>query len=569
MKFLTNYPIRVLATGFVVLTLLSIPLFWFRSLCRISLYERMPGASKNVLIEPSDFVAREIEEDPNIARKSQITAVMYPERLLMRLGIIDYLESVSPGGRHSDVLVAKSEKNWAYFDRVSGQIVCRYSQAEMMPDKDKLYREVQYYIGPDGISEMPEETLGRFGSPVIDRAWLDWGWNQQGLRDLVLYDAKLKRFFKIDFGKTTVVKGPELNTSDGHEPAQISLLDKSPSLLHLNWKPPTAWTFVDGIVSRTSFRREYEIIQMAHWDDAIPYLLVLDGSGQIDLLDKETLELVGPAGRLPATETLFGSEQPATPLNALSYSAKPLFLGALKLPEDSRDEREDAPQTGPLRYAGMIAATLSRDGTALAVTAYDEKGQVKTQTYGRSGAYRSSGKRHISSEEAYFGSAWAPASTIGTYLAENVHPPILSLASYFTASAIEADSGHRALFLLPNSFVAMIGRDGRGNCAERFTSALWWMAPSIILGIWLACRISKNAVIDGLSRKTKRRWVVGTMAFGLPAYITYRLTRPKITLVTCANCGKSRRPDMDRCHRCNSPWGVPELTPPEWRVLDR
>ena len=71
----------------------------------------------------------------------------------------------------------------------------------------------------------------------------------------------------------------------------------------------------------------------------------------------------------------------------------------------------------------------------------------------------------------------------------------------------------------------------------------------------------------GLSKQERTLWTLGAFALGLPAYITYRLTRPKVTLVTCANCGKSRRPDMDKCHRCGSPWVVPELTPPAWRVL--
>jgi uncharacterized paraquat-inducible protein A len=63
--------------------------------------------------------------------------------------------------------------------------------------------------------------------------------------------------------------------------------------------------------------------------------------------------------------------------------------------------------------------------------------------------------------------------------------------------------------------------------------------------------------------------MIGTIAFGLTAYITYRLTQPKITLVTCTNCGKLRRPDMARCHRCGSKWHIPELTPPAWRVVDK
>jgi len=72
-----------------------------------------------------------------------------------------------------------------------------------------------------------------------------------------------------------------------------------------------------------------------------------------------------------------------------------------------------------------------------------------------------------------------------------------------------------------------------------------------------------------LSQKYDRSfWAFLTPAFGLAGYVTYRLTRPTITLVTCANCGKGRRPDMDTCHHCNSEWDIPELVPPKWRVLD-
>ncbi len=60
---------------------------------------------------------------------------------------------------------------------------------------------------------------------------------------------------------------------------------------------------------------------------------------------------------------------------------------------------------------------------------------------------------------------------------------------------------------------------------------------------------------------------MGTLAFGLVAYITYRLTRPDLSLVTCANCGRLRRVDQGQCHRCNAQWEVPELTAPAWRVV--
>jgi len=218
----------------------------------------------------------------------------------------------------------------------------------------------------------------------------------------------------------------------------------------------------------------------------------------------------------------------------------------------------------------MFVASLSRDGTALALAVFDEKGKLIRSDYTKLTKYIGVHKTSIHSSKAvFFEAPWAPALTIGKFMAENLHPPILSVASYFTASAFEAAAGHRGLFFLPNSFIAMKGRDNYENFAERFISGLWLISPSIILAIWLACRVSKDAVVVGFSENARLCWILGTVCFGLTAYITYRLTRPKLTLVTCPNCGKMRRPDMPKCHRCKSDWHVPELTPPTWRVLNK
>ncbi|MFC1653013.1 hypothetical protein ACFL3F_04770 [Planctomycetota bacterium] len=62
--------------------------------------------------------------------------------------------------------------------------------------------------------------------------------------------------------------------------------------------------------------------------------------------------------------------------------------------------------------------------------------------------------------------------------------------------------------------------------------------------------------------------VIATVLLGLVAYITYRLTRVRVTSVTCLNCGKLRRPDRALCHHCQSPWVVPALCAPTWHVFD-
>jgi hypothetical protein len=121
---------------------------------------------------------------------------------------------------------------------------------------------------------------------------------------------------------------------------------------------------------------------------------------------------------------------------------------------------------------------------------------------------------------------------------------------------------------LPDSFVAMIARAG-GDVMwwERLAWVFCYMIPGLFFFGFLAERIARDAARIGLARRTRKIWVVWTVVFGLPAYIAYRVTRPKVTLVTCTNCGLGRRPDMEKCHHCGSAWVVPELVPPAWRVL--
>jgi len=157
---------------------------------------------------------------------------------------------------------------------------------------------------------------------------------------------------------------------------------------------------------------------------------------------------------------------------------------------------------------------------------------------------------------------------ITKYLLESLQPPVLGVASYLSAYSFEAAAGHRALFILPNSFVGMKGRQVGQKAVDRYVSALLLLLPSILFGVFLGWRVAKDAVLLGFSENARFYWILATVAFGLVGYIAYRLTRPETTLVTCVNCGRLRRPDMVRCHHCGSKWLVPELTPPDWRVVD-
>lgn len=171
-----------------------------------------------------------------------------------------------------------------------------------------------------------------------------------------------------------------------------------------------------------------------------------------------------------------------------------------------------------------------------------------------------------SPEAAYFRLPGAYGLTLAQYALESLHPPVLQFLTYFGAPHFEATAGYRSLFLLPDSFLAMKARAKEGRPVEEFFASVVFMIPALILVLLLAWRVDRDGGRLGLSKNARTAWVAGTVIFGLPAYITYRLTGPKATLVTCVNCGLGRRPDMDKCHHCGSPWVVPELTPPAWRV---
>jgi hypothetical protein len=535
MRASVNNLVKVITTGFIVLTLLSLPLFWLRYICEGNLIEDvLPYEARKVHLEPSGLVPDELERDPNVISHSHVEARL---RHGGTLGITKYFTGIVPGEDHGNIYFFDNYSNssdWqvVYFDQSTGYITCRYAIGQRMPDKTLIRKEVQLYAGPEGFSEIPDKKLGKFIYPVVDTT----GNYRNGI---TLYDKKLRRFFNVDFDKRTVVKGPQLSKDDPHKPIEIGLLRKNSNIVNLNWYGPQA---KPSVVNIEKERQDQ-------------FLLVLDATGRIDLLDRETLEFSGTAGYLPAPNTLFPGRQDVRPKDLLAYEVIPPTL--------ETDHQ----------FRGMFVAGVNREGTAMTLDIFNKEGR-RVSRHSSMYQYEHYFRENYipvaipSSEAVYFHIPWGPVLTITKYLLENLHPPILSILSYFTAESFEAGAGHRALFVLPNSFIAMKGRDMRAHFAERFITALLLILPSITLSLFFVWRVNKDATLVGFSKNAKLFWIIGTISFGLAAYITYRLTRPKITLVTCQNCGKPRRPDMDLCHRCKSKWHVPELIPPRWRVVN-
>lgn len=567
MKTTANYGIRVLATGVMVLVLFAIPLYWGRFFSELLLYIRMPEEATRVEVSPSRILPEEIENDPNAVVRSIAFARMHGGPLVLTtLGFVDYFLSRGPGGNRSDVFYYHPDKAWMYFDRSTGQIVFRDTYWEQRDSSVSVERPTAiHYAGPEGVSKLAGEALGRFHGPLLVLG-------RRGHH--ILYDGKLHRFFAIDRETMTVKAGPELTDVMLRRPLVVGSRQYHEDF-YFGWEPPK-----ERIVRKVQDEEGQPQERVGHrWTIAwgtssgyrSQYVPVIDASGQVVLLDPRTLELVPAKGTLPVPKTLYG-EGSRRPFQLLRQQAYAIFIG----PEDE--------------YAGLYAVSVSRQGTSMAMSIFDKDGSLVTtvdtraMSYGQKGnvlalvdsqwdgdvrdMVRRYSKSVGSARAALFEVPWAPALTVSKYLLENVHPPALTMASFFLADRIEASASHRTLLLVPNSFAALHRDRVRQNLATQFVGALYTMFPAILLAVFLTWAVARDATVIGLPRHARDGWILGTLAFGLPAYITYRLTRPQTTLVTCANCGQPRRPDMDRCHRCNSPWHVPELVSPAWRVLD-
>jgi hypothetical protein len=537
-----NYGLRILTTGSLVLIFFAIPLHYGRSLCDALLQTCMPEDIRDIQIAPSGLLPESVERDPNVDSMSHASGRISRASLSASLGLVDYVQSFMPGGSRSDVFYEIKDQ-WAYFDRAGGQIVIDTPVRSQTVDGTWATRHTTFYIGPNGFSETPGKELGRFLHPMFSHA---------SMRSVdIVYDGGLRRFFAIDRKARTIRGGPQLENSPTAQPVAVGSEDGS-LVASVGWRPPQKRVLREKRPndSRDDDRPQYEM------RSTIPYAIggqgryvpVIDASGRVDLLDCDTLELITGRGMLPVPETLYGRGS-SRPRELLSYEIKVINTG---LPEE---------------YTGMVVGSVSRQGTSMTLAVYDKTGKLVASgvTAKHDGSRSTVG---TSAAAALFDVPPGPVLTISKYLLESLHPPVLTVVSFFAANSFSAIESYRTLFLMPNSFVAMHHDLAGGGIVWRFVSTFWVLLPAIFLSVLLAWRVSRDATIVGLSADTRSAWMVATIALGLPAYITYRLTRPKMVLVTCRNCGHPRRPDLERCHRCNSLWEMPELNPPAWRVLD-
>jgi hypothetical protein len=561
----TSNLINIVATGFIVLVLLSLLLFWGRFLCVVRIINDRTLGSTEIAIRPSGLVPgepapkRTVEVENPFVRYRTLNS---NERNFRYSSIYTSIDTVLVFSRaigafwdiaaeivpyydvNERVYYWYDEGNGRYFcfDKPSGLIIRNYKSSE--PNDKSMSRKTEFFAGPNGISEKADSSLGRFYDPIVTEGWATIG----------LYDKKTRCFYLIDFAGGSVSKGLQLAEEDRREPIAIVGIRNELSVVSgIGGRSPQIWNPEKGVWEQQEMflpggDKSSQGYDLVDWDWTYTYITVFDKTGQIYIYNTSEQSLT-QAGYLPMPQSLFMGERRndvARPKDVLSYWIQP-FYAVLRSPREGKK----VGRVIDTKYLGMGVACVSREGMAMAIDVFDPNGKM---------IYR--GDTSMYSE-----SSGSTLATIDLFFLENLQPVVFEIASYLCGDRIEAPAGHRALFVLPNSFVGMLGRY-KGMQFDREVFLPLLMGPSLILSIWLAFRVRKDAKILGLSGTAKKWWTVGTIAFGLPAYITYRLTRPKEALVTCQNCGQLRRPDMEICHRCGSKWEVPELTPPNWRICD-
>jgi len=533
------YMLCSLATGFFLVTVWVLLGFWGRWICWDVLIDLSSGRRTSVTISPSRLLPDEIEYDPNVVTHSKVDLQMYnPSPHVSGLGITHDTEQILR--RQGAIEILRWERQvdgtWTYLDRARGRIVHSYVEKK---SKHSPPERTWVYVGPKGVAESSADAIGRFQDPMV-------GHTPVGL---IVFDSKLQRFFRIVLSDPHrgVIEGPALDRKVPYRPVQILNIDKGCRHVHLQAEPPMREIDPNeprgAAGTRTRYRKSDTVpvvpLATGSWLDSC--ILVLDSSGRIDKLDLDTLQLAGSAGALPEVWELFARPTPRPrPRDLAAYSILPIHM----FEEFTSTESQSL---------GCAAFATNRDGSATTLVVYDKDGRQKA------------------SSMVWSVKTDVPGAALVTTLRfclENLHPPALSVLSFFTASQYDGGAGYRSIFTLPDSFIAKKSRDHRGLYVFRLMEGLAIIAPSIVLAVVLACLLARRTRRMGLSNDARLFWGIATTAFGVPAYLTYRLTEPRERLVTCPNCGKLRRPDMDRCHHCQSPWDVPELVAPAWRVLD-
>ncbi len=508
-----NRKFNLVITGLMTLIILSLGLFWARKICQATLTTasivETPEHVK-ITVKLNGFIP-EFDKDPN-SKGFEVRCEVNGGLLLnqfLNYFPETYFRKQTPGDTRVGDLCGynMNASQVTYFDRKTGLLVWSMVEREVTDHSVRWNSIPLAFAGPQGISEKENSNLGRFGDSLLFPLW-------EIPNRVFCYDQKAKRFYYVNFDQKTVKQSQEGELPGKHiDPVYLGIAPQLKAGLRVGSR--YSWGHSEK-VSEELPRRYLEYPGRNE-------VLVLDRSGRIDRFDLETMTFVGLAGVVGEQELdeLFGYDYMSFSLDG--------------------------------KYRGMAVASLDRRMRVLNSKVFDAKGKVVKAATKVLDPWK-----------------WEGGFTVSmvNWFLENLHPPILDVATYFTADKFSAMEGQKSIFLLSESLLGQLKRCRNDYLWEHLTLLFVVMLPTYALIAILVFKINREARAVGLSSESRRLWIWAAVLFGLTAYITWRLTRPTIVQVTCQNCGKLRRPDFDACQHCKSPWHVPDLTPPAWRVFD-
>jgi hypothetical protein len=441
----------------------------------------------------------------------------------------------------------KNEREAFIYDYTSKKLVINY----IAKSGNQQTIKVLGYVGPKGFSATSNIELGTFENPLFAKSIR----SDSDKPTFFIYDNGKKRFYRVELCLDTikVVEGPCINLLDW-TPIQLDIVNPSTNF-NLDWDSPKKLTKVLPTSKRnhpdeSSFEENTRYIPLKnapHMNRWPRNFLVLHQNGIIDCIDGDTLQFRNHAAKLPSLG--FYENNASRPQDMAAFDAFGLY-----------DPNE--------RCLGTAVAALSRDNITMALDFYNAQGGLVqsniTKIYNRSKMTPEIASGYTVVVNARNGHLYL----VVRYLLENLQPPLLRLLDMPAASWMEPDERYSTFFVHPNSLIGLMKFE-----YDRFgfwIQLVFLMLPSLAIGIWLGFKARQKAASLGYDQLSRDAWFITVLAFGIPAYITFKLLVPKERMVTCANCGNLRRVEFETCQSCKRDWQKTRdlTTAPDWSVRD-
>ncbi len=381
-----------------------------------------------------------------------------------------------------------------------------WTQVHVTQDKDKKRSWTRADAWYAGPKGMSRQYASDLGRFQHDRSVWYYPATERGV--IIFYDGKMRQLFRLDFGTQTVTAGTIL-------PREDRVVQMGPTL-----QKNSKLIFYD------ESRRHEAGLGGFTLGAAIETHLVLTSAGEIYEMDVQTVQLKNVIDRLPK----FGSGSTIDDL--LAYKILPVKINS--------------------RFAGIVVAAASRD---------TETFHLRATPLGK--------ETNVATNDAiYPKNRFLLSPFLMMRAAEGLHPLSLSVLSRWLAPKVEALAGPRALFLLPNRWAVQAYLDPHYDGLAKQIGFFLGVAPQLILGLLIGSWLRRETRNRGLKPSICDAWCLAGIIIGVPAYITYDLTRSRAALITCKNCGQARRSDEEHCHHCQSSWENSATQVPTWRVLE-